>query len=401
MSSFRWRAANSAFFPLSQLRRSPSKLDSLASSEIASTTTSGRGRLEPPSAERQKHILIVGGAYSGLSTIITLQKILSGAPHDPGPYNLPPVPRLPRVRPRVTLLDERDGCYHTVGKPLAHTSPDVSTAVPRAWKRFADIPYLEDVAVVRGSVQHMDPLRKTVVYTTYGACIGEQQQQQQQYSLSYNYIVCATGLKRDWPAQPRAMAKAEYIRDATALVQGLADAKEGVVVVGGGLFPPIPFPFQDPKKLSQCRGGGNGFAGELKLTYPGKVTTLVHSRSSLLSSEPLPEEFKAKALKLLEEIGVEVLFNTRMETEADGGGGRRELVLSTGTVLRASAVLWCVGRQQPSAGFLPESTLHSDSGLVRVSASFNLPQEVPNHTAHLPWATWCIGRGSSAAAARC
>lgn len=41
-----------------------------------------------------------------------------------------------------------------------------------------------------------------------------------------------------------------------------------------------------------------------------------------------------------------------------------------------------MGRQQPSAGFLPVSALHGDSGLVRVSASLNFPQEVPNHAAH-------------------
>lgn len=128
---------------------------------------------------------------------------------------------------------------------------------------------------------------------------------------------------------------------------------------------------------------GAEFAGELKLTHPGKRITLIHSRGSLLWSEPLPEEFKAKALELLEEMGVEVLLNTRVAAEADGGAdGGRKLVLSTGTTLRASAVLWCVGRQRPSTDFLPAAALHGDSRLVRVSASLNLPPEVPNHTAH-------------------
>ena len=84
---------------------------------------------------------------------------------------------------------------------------------------------------------------------------------------------------------------------------------------------------------------GKESVGEPKLTHPGKPVTLIHSRSSLPPPEPLPEEFKAKALELLEEMGVEVLLNMRVETEADGGGGRRELVLLTAIVLRSSAVL--------------------------------------------------------------
>ena len=261
MSSLRWRATN---FSLSQLRLFdfPRKLHSSASSEkdgITDTTTA-----DLP-AESQKHILIVGGAYSGLSTIITLQKILSGTPHNPGPYNLPSVPRLPRVRPRITLLDERDGCYHTVGTPLVHTSPEVSTTAPRAWKKFADIPYLKDVAVVRGSVQRVDPELKTVVYATYDACAGEQQ-----HSLPYDYIVCATGLKRDWPAQPRATTKTEYIHDAAALVRGLVDAKERIVVVGGGLFP-SPVPLSQSQKLSQRRGSGSGICWRVEAHAPGQT----------------------------------------------------------------------------------------------------------------------------------
>jgi NADPH-dependent 2,4-dienoyl-CoA reductase/sulfur reductase-like enzyme len=221
MSSLRWHVTSSTFSRLQKLFRFSKNLSSSSTRNLAISDNNLH-----EVAEKPKHILIVGGAYAGLSTVINLQKILSEAPHQAGPYNLPAVQKLPRIPPKITILDERDGIYHTVGTPLVHTSPDVSTTVPRAWKEYAEIPYLKDVLVVKGRVERLDPKRKEVVYTFAG----------EEKSMEYDYLVCATGLQRDWPAQPRATTKEEYIRDATALVKELVDAKERIVVIGGGLF---------------------------------------------------------------------------------------------------------------------------------------------------------------------
>lgn len=217
-SSLRWgNLSSSGIFTFSRLRNLFTATRKIAVAAEKKTIKA---------AEEPKHILIVGGAYSGLATIITIQKILGGALHSPGPYNLPEVKILPRVAPRITLLDERDGIYHTVGTPLAHTSPDVKTVLPRTWKKYSDIEYLKDVEVIHGRVDTLDASRKEVHYT---AAVGDKK-----VVLSYDYLVCGTGLKRAWPIQPRATTKEEFIRDATELVQGLVDAKERIVVVGGG-----------------------------------------------------------------------------------------------------------------------------------------------------------------------
>jgi NADH dehydrogenase FAD-containing subunit len=104
---------------------------------------------------------------------------------------------------------------------------------------------------------------------------------------------------------------------------------------------------------------------------------LIHSGKAVLSAEPLPDEFKSKALELLEEAGVEVLLNTRVLEESAG-----ELRLSTGKALKTSRVIWCVGRQFPSTNFLPPAALDRKSGLVAVSPTLNFPAEVPNFSAH-------------------
>jgi NADH dehydrogenase FAD-containing subunit len=53
-------------------------------------------------------------------------------------------------------------------------------------------------------------------------------------------------------------------------------------------------------------------ASELKLIRPTKTVKLIQSRDKLLSSEPLPDDFKDQTLSLLEEAGVEVTLNHRV-----------------------------------------------------------------------------------------
>lgn len=63
---------------------------------------------------KQRHILIVGGAYSGLSTVQNLLSILNGKGCLPSPIPMSEPKTLPSLKPRVTILDERDGfCMST------------------------------------------------------------------------------------------------------------------------------------------------------------------------------------------------------------------------------------------------------------------------------------------------
>ena len=53
-------------------------------------------------------------------------------------------------------------------------------------------------------------------------------------------------------------------------------------------------------------------AAELKVVEPSQKVTLIHLRDKLLSSEPLPDEFKDRTLSVLREAGVEVMLNDRV-----------------------------------------------------------------------------------------
>jgi len=376
LSSLHWRTASSLFsLPLFHALFSPTRW---LSREPASASTAEAAIAELPKPAEGKHIVIVGGAYAGLSAVISLQRILSGAAHQPGPYNVATVPALPRARPRITLFDERDGIYHTVGTPLVHTSPDTAATASRAWKKYDDIPYLADVAVVHGRVDSVDPERRKLVYSAAAAGC------EKLLTIGYDYLICATGIKRAWPVQPRATNKEDFLRDVERLVRELVDGHDRIVVVGGGTSHDSPPAHRthvshgDGDPTDQRSGAvGAEFAAELKLTQPEKRVTLVHSQGTLLSAEPLPHEFKTKALELLLEAGVEVLLHTRAVEESAGG-----LVLSTGERIAAASVIWCVRRQHPATTFLPAAALDPATGLVRVSASLNFPPEVPNHAAH-------------------
>jgi NADH dehydrogenase FAD-containing subunit len=124
-----------------------------------------------------------------------------------------------------------------------------------------------------------------------------------------------------------------------------------------------------------CITGAVGieFAAEIKVEFPAKRVILIHSRSSLLSGESLPEEFKLEALRLLRENGVEVILGNRVigdkETEDDvENRPQRELLLSDGLSIKASKVLYATKKHLPRTSFLPKDCLDED-GFVKVLPS--------------------------------
>ena len=116
-----------------------------------------------------------------------------------------------------------------MGAPLAHSSsPYASTA----WKLFNEIPSFSDygVDVLRGRASSLNPVDKVLRFESASGSEKE---------VAYDYLVAATGLKREWPVVPRELNKDGYIHDATRFVKGLEDVEGSIVVVGGGEFSPV------------------------------------------------------------------------------------------------------------------------------------------------------------------
>lgn len=293
-----------------------------------------------------RRVLIVGGCYAGLATATNLLDLSEGraprfSPDEPASTS--------RYSLEITIVDERDGFYHVIGSPLALAKESFAA---RAWTRFPDIPGLQHPSVntVHGSVTKIDAKRKIATIRSGNA--GTETEKQ------YDYLLAASGLRRESPTVPSALTRDGYLAEASRHTAAVKAATRGVVVVGGGAV-------------------GIEMAAELKLVYPDLRVTLVHSRDRLLSSEPLPDDFKDETLKQLRDTGVDVLTNRRVNqvSEPDESDGTRTLTLSDGSKMTTSFVINAISRSTSTSSYLPASVIDAE-GYVKIRPTLHfLPSE--------------------------
>lgn len=172
-------------------------------------------------------ILIIGASYAGLSAALNLLDLCTGLPPRSGPP--PTIPPLTIPSIEITLLDERDGFYHTIGSPLALADEAYAA---KAWVKYDDIGALRTPAIrhMHGSVTGVDMERKVVEFVGAGGGGGEK------VEVRYDYLVAASGLRRVWPVVPRARRRKGYLFEVEEYVGGMVGGGRGVVIVGGGEF---------------------------------------------------------------------------------------------------------------------------------------------------------------------
>lgn len=123
---------------------------------------------------------------------------------------------------------------HLISTPLAHVSDDFA---PKAWVKFADVPALKAPGVrhLHGSVVAVDPAKKSATISKTGS--------EEQFDESYDYLVAGSGLKRAWPVVAQSLDRSSYLAEVGAHIESVKDAaREGVVVIGGGMWGHINFP---------------------------------------------------------------------------------------------------------------------------------------------------------------
>ncbi|PTU23334.1 hypothetical protein P175DRAFT_0555981 [Aspergillus ochraceoroseus IBT 24754] len=298
-------------------------------------------------------VLVLGGSYAGLAAALNLVDLCHGRrcrfdvdAAGEGPGKTIPV--------QVTIVDERDGYYHLIGIPLAIAS---QKCAERFWSKYTDIPALQtsDIRCVQGSIGSIDCQSKTATINTAKGSIHE----------PYDYLITCTGLRRDWPSTPRSFTKEKYLAETAEGLSRLDDASQGVVVIGGGAV-------------------GIEIASELKTLHPHLKITLIHSRSALLSSEPLPDEFRSRALELLRSCSVDLLLGVRVgSTTQEPGKAGYTLTLSDNTTINASYVINAVSRSTPTAPrYLPASVC-DEQGYVRITPQLQFDDaSLPNAGDH-------------------
>ena len=115
---------------------------------------------------------------------------------------------------------------HLIGSPLAFASEEYAS---KAWMRFADIPGLQTPAIkfIQGSATAVDCGKKTCNIRETGT--------QDQIEVSYDYLIASSGVQRTWPSAPRSLTREEYLSETTTHIEHIKGARDGVVVIGGGM----------------------------------------------------------------------------------------------------------------------------------------------------------------------
>ncbi|KAJ5343711.1 FAD-dependent pyridine nucleotide-disulfide oxidoreductase [Penicillium brevicompactum] len=310
---------------------------------------------------RSYRVLVIGGSYGGLAAALSLID-LSNARVPRFTYNPEAKPPTHRIPIQITVVDKRDGYFHLIGSPKALASKKFAS---EAWTRFQDIPGLKspDLSFIQGSVSSVDFKNKV-------AHIVDSETKANR-SEEYDYLVAGSGLRRTFPTVPQSLRREQFLKEVEEHSSDVENAPGGVVVVGGGAV-------------------GVEMAAELKILNPTQKVTLIHSRDRLLSSEPLPDDFAARALSILLETGVEVVLGQRVvETTAvdtDNDNARAwELTLSDGRKLTTGHVLNAVSQSVPTSTYLSKEALNED-GYIKVNPALQFSGEIPNAENH-----WAVG----------
>lgn len=116
---------------------------------------------------------------------------------------------------------------HLIGTPLAFSSKEY---YQKAWSKFSECPTLQrpDLRFIQGSITNLDCAAKVATITEHETRTERQE--------SYDYFVAASGLRRAWPTVPQALNKEDFLKEATTAIEAAEKAREGVVVIGGGMF---------------------------------------------------------------------------------------------------------------------------------------------------------------------
>ncbi|OGM46804.1 hypothetical protein ABOM_005027 [Aspergillus bombycis] len=312
---------------------------------------------------RAPHVVVIGGSYAGLAAIQNMIRMIQARELLPSPIPQKAPEVLPTIKPKITLIDRRDGFFHTMGAPQALA---VRGYAERAWKGYADCSSLKRAGVefIQGQVASVDILHRVVKYQTLA---GSPTEKSVNTEIHYDYLVAASGLNRPWPIVPFHHTKHAYLEDIEGQRTDLEQVKGAIVIVGGGAV-------------------GIETAAEIAQAYPRKRVILVHSRSDLLSSEPLPVDYKQQVWQLLCQANVEVQLERRVVGHVVVLENTKEqfdrLFLSTGEVLDAGKVIFCTAKPSPNTQFLPMDCLN-ELGFVKIKADLSLAVDIPNADFHL------------------
>lgn len=120
-------------------------------------------------------------------------------------------------------------------------------------------------------------------------------------------------------------------------------------------------------------------AAEIKLREPQQKVTLIQSREKLLSSEPLPDEFKNRALEVLRATGVEVILGNRVikseSIQTPNKAPLIKLTMGDGSEIMTSFVIRAASQSVPITSYLPKEVLNPN-GYAQITSTLVLRKPI-------------------------
>lgn len=262
------------------------------------------------------NIVIVGGAYAGLSALVALKNHL---------YN-----RNLTSKVSVTLVEPKAGLFNILGIPKCIVDPEFAKTQYVPLQELKDIMFhklisdddvvcdslgnclLDDelhpsFTYIQGSVEEL--ASKKAVYTLNNS-------PDKRATINFDYAIIATGRNRKWPTSPLAYNFNSYLNEMEEFNKNVSNCKR-VGVIGAGAV-------------------GIEIAGDLKNKYKDMEVYLIHPHAKF-PPEPLSEEFQDACRKSLEASGVHILTNHRVKLETED----KKLIFTNGEELQTDFNYWC------------------------------------------------------------
>lgn len=276
------------------------------------------------------NILVVGGAYAGLSAVRSLAYHFNRRIKDPF-IKL----KLINSRVSITMVEPKSGLLNILGIPRAIVDEDFAKTQYISFEEFYDLKFdkvvsnqpdvLQNIATdqntgnneggfeinfVHGRVTHLDENRAEYQLI----------ESDETATINFDYVILASGRDRSWPTTPNAYTTKSYLEE-MARSKHEIESHDIISIIGAGAV-------------------GIEIAGDIKHHCPNKTVNLMHPHETF-PPEPLSTEFQSLTYKSLVNSGVNVYLNTRVSKELENG----DLETTTGEIIKSDLNYWCHAHQ--------------------------------------------------------
>lgn len=301
-------------------------------------------------AQEQRNILILGASFAGLSAAHYFLK-----------HVLPLLPNNGGAKYHIYLVSPSSQIFL---RPAAPRGLVQESLMPKS-KMFLSVPegfrqYGPEVfTFVQGTAIAMDPTVRTVTISLPGST---------QQTLAYHALIIATGTQAPSPVLALHTTSEATQSALDAMRERLPSAKS-IVIAGGG-----PAGVETAGEIGHFLNGTAGWFAS-RPAHPKAKITLVTSSKKLLPT--LRPALAKQAEVYLNKVGVDVIYNIRVESvRPDGAGeslamitgegqGSTRIHLSNGEVLEADIYIPATG-VKPNTSFLPKELLN-EKGYVQTN----------------------------------